>query len=91
MRKRRRRLTGLLYLAPALAFVLAFTAWPFAQMVWMSLNNWSLIAQRKFIGTANFVKAWNDPQFWEVARVHLQVHRCHHAVLDGDRVCWSRC
>ena len=64
MRTRQRRLTGLLYLAPALAFVLAFTAWPFAQMLWMSLHNWSLIAQKKFIGTANFVKAWNDPQFW---------------------------
>ncbi len=62
--RRRRRLTGLLYLAPALAFVLAFTAWPFAQMVFMSLHNWSLIAERKFIGTANFVRAWNDPQFW---------------------------
>jgi multiple sugar transport system permease protein len=64
MRSRRRRLTGLLYLAPALAFVLAFTAWPFAQMIWMSLHNWSLIAEKKFIGTANFVRAWNDPQFW---------------------------
>jgi multiple sugar transport system permease protein len=55
---------GLSYLAPALAFVLAFTAWPFAQMVWMSLHNWSLIAARRFVGGANFVKAWNDPQFW---------------------------
>jgi multiple sugar transport system permease protein len=55
---------GLSYLAPALAFVLAFTAWPFAQMVWMSLHNWSLIAERKFIGGGNFVKAWHDPQFW---------------------------
>jgi multiple sugar transport system permease protein len=59
-----RQLVGLLYLAPALAFVLAFTAWPFAQMLWMSLHNWSLIAERKFIGGANFVRAWNDPQFW---------------------------
>jgi multiple sugar transport system permease protein len=64
MRSRRRKLVGLIYLAPALAFVLAFTAWPFAQMVWMSLHNWSLIAERKFIGAGNFVKAWHDPQFW---------------------------
>ena len=61
---RRRQLMGLLYLAPALAFVLAFTAWPFVQMIWMSLHNWSLIAERKFVGTGNFVKAWNDPQVW---------------------------
>ena len=51
---------GLLYLAPALAFVLAFTAYPLVQMVWMSLHNWSLIAAKKCVGVGNFVKAWND-------------------------------
>ena len=74
MRSRRRKLVGLLYLAPALAFVLAFTAYPFVQMVWMSLHNWSLIAEKKFVGVGNFVKAWHDPQFWVVARLHPQVH-----------------
>jgi multiple sugar transport system permease protein len=64
MRARRRKLVGLVYLAPALAFVLAFTAWPFVQMLWMSLHNWSLIAEKKFVGAGNFVKAWADPQFW---------------------------
>ena len=33
-------------------------------MVWMSLHNWSLIAEKKFVGAGNFVKAWDDPQFW---------------------------
>ena len=33
-------------------------------MLWMSLNNWSLIASRKFIGFGNFTKAWHDSQFW---------------------------
>jgi multiple sugar transport system permease protein len=55
---------GLLYVAPALAFVLTFTVYPLAQMVWMSLHNWSLIAPKKYIGFGNFVKAWNDPQVW---------------------------
>ena len=58
------RYIGLLYLAPALAFVSAFTVYPFLQMVWMSLHNWSLIAAKKYIGVGNFEKAWNDPQFW---------------------------
>ena len=40
---RSNRLTGLVYLAPALAFVLAFTAWPLGQMLWVSLLSWSLI------------------------------------------------
>ncbi|HKP26293.1 MAG TPA: sugar ABC transporter permease [Dongiaceae bacterium] len=64
MHARRGSLTGLLYLAPALAFVAAFTIYPLAQMGWMSLHNWSLIAEKKFVGLGNFVKIWNDPQFW---------------------------
>ncbi len=62
--KRRSELLGYLYLAPALIFVLVFTVWPFAQMLWMSLHNWSMIQPPKFIGFANYVKAWNDQQFW---------------------------
>ena len=42
--RRRRRLTGLLYVAPAVVFVLVFTAYPLAQMVGMSFTNWSLIS-----------------------------------------------
>lgn len=61
---RRGQLIGLLYLAPALAFVLVFTAYPFAQMMWMSLHNWSIIEPPKWVGLANFVKAYNDRQFW---------------------------
>jgi multiple sugar transport system permease protein len=58
------RYIGFLYVAPALAFVLVFTAYPLGQMVWMSLHNWSLIAAKKYVGFGNFIKAWNDPQFW---------------------------
>jgi multiple sugar transport system permease protein len=61
---RARRYIGLFYVAPALAFVLVFTVYPLAQMVWMSLHNWSLIAAKKYVGAGNFIKAWNDPQFW---------------------------
>jgi multiple sugar transport system permease protein len=60
----RGRTLGLLYLAPALLFVAAFTAYPLIQMIWMSLHDWSLIEAKKWVGPANFVKAWNDRQFW---------------------------
>jgi multiple sugar transport system permease protein len=60
----RGRTLGLLYLAPALLFVAAFTAYPLVQMIWMSLHDWSLIEAKKWVGPANFVKAWNDRQFW---------------------------
>ena len=60
----RSRALGLYYLAPALLFVAAFTAYPLIQMCWMSLHNWSLIEPKKWVGVANFVRAWNDRQFW---------------------------
>jgi len=61
---RRNKLLGLLYLSPALLFVVVFTAYPFVQMLWVSLNNWSLITPPRFIGVSNFAKAIGDDQFW---------------------------
>jgi multiple sugar transport system permease protein len=63
-RTRRDMVTGLLYLAPAVLFVLVFTAYPLTQMVWMSFHNWSIIEPKRWVGVANFIKAWNDRQFW---------------------------
>jgi multiple sugar transport system permease protein len=63
-RRSRRRLTGIAYLAPALTFVLAFTVYPLGQMMWMSLHNWSLIAPPRFVGLANYERAFGDRQFW---------------------------
>lgn len=61
---RAHRWIGALYLAPAAIFVLAFTAYPLSQMIWMSFHNWSLIEPKKWVGLANFVRAYNDRQFW---------------------------
>ena len=60
----RAKMLGLLYLAPLVIFVAMFTAYPLIQMVWMSFHNWSIIEPAKWVGVANFVKAWNDRQFW---------------------------
>ena len=42
----------------------SFTAYPLVQMIWMSFHNWSLIEPAKWVGLANFVRAYNDRQFW---------------------------
>jgi len=63
-RNRRYRLIGLLFLAPAVLFVLAFTAFPLGHMAWISLHNWSLISPPKFIELGNFERAFADRQFW---------------------------
>ena len=62
--RRRRRLTGLLYVAPAVIFVLIFTAIPLVGMVGMSFTNWSLITPPKFTGLTNFQQLFVDAQFW---------------------------
>ena len=61
---RRRKVTGLLYLTPAVVFVLAFTAYPLTQLVSMSFTNWSLITPPRNIGLTNFTDALADTQFW---------------------------
>ncbi|MBA2720284.1 MAG: sugar ABC transporter permease [Chloroflexi bacterium] len=61
---RRSRLIGFLYLAPALLFVGVFTAWPFLNMFWISLNEWGLITEPTFIGLENYQDAFADKQFW---------------------------
>ena len=63
-RTRRNRFIGLAYVAPALAFVLAFTVYPLGRMIWMSLHNWSLITEPSFIGLDNYRQAFGDRQFW---------------------------
>jgi len=58
------KLTGILYLAPVTIFVTVFTAFPLSQMVWMSFHNWSLIEPPRWVGLANFIRLYNDRQFW---------------------------
>jgi multiple sugar transport system permease protein len=61
---KRNRWIGFLYVTPALLFVLAFTAYPFLQMAWVSLHSWSLLTPPRFVGTANFERILEDDQFW---------------------------
>jgi multiple sugar transport system permease protein len=63
---------GLLYVAPAVAFVALFTAYPFVQMVWMSLHNWSLLEPPRWVGISNYTRAFNDSQFWVSLRFTLK-------------------
>jgi multiple sugar transport system permease protein len=63
-RSRRSQLIGFAYLAPALVFVLVFTAYPLVQMAWMSFHNWSLITPARYVGLDNYRRAFADDQFW---------------------------
>ena len=63
-RTRHAKLVGFLFLAPALLFVAVFTLGPLLGMIWISFHNWSLITPPKFVGPANFARAFGDDQFW---------------------------
>ena len=62
--QKRKKVIGLLYLTPALLFVLAFTVYPFVQMLWMSLHSWSIIEPKNYVGFKNYARIFDDGQFW---------------------------
>ena len=66
-RKRRARIDdrGWLFVAPfAIVFALVFLA-PLAYSIYLSLFRDQLIGGNAFVGFANYVTAFNDPQFWD--------------------------
>ena len=69
---RRRRLVGLMYVMPALVFVLAITVYPFLHMVQVSLSDWTLLTPPEYVGLDNFKRAFEDDQFWGSLRFTLK-------------------
>ncbi|MBP0580495.1 sugar ABC transporter permease [Labrys sp. LIt4] len=66
-RMRRRssgNLMGLVYIAPAIAFVGVFFIMPLCMTAWMSLHNWPLMGVPRFIGIANYLAIARDTRFW---------------------------
>ncbi|HEY4199665.1 MAG TPA: sugar ABC transporter permease [Devosiaceae bacterium] len=59
-----RRLTGFLYVLPALAFVVLLVLYPLGQLVYTSLTDASLLGGGKFVGIDNYTKAFKDATFW---------------------------
>ena len=67
-RRTRRRWTGLLYVAPAMGLVGVFFILPLGMTVWMSLNNWPLVGEHRFIGLANYWAIGRDLRFWNALK-----------------------
>jgi ABC-type sugar transport system permease subunit len=60
----RRALTAWLFLSPALLILLAFTLYPMAQAVYLSLTDYNLIRAAEWVGLANYAELMQDPAFW---------------------------
>ncbi len=63
-RRRRRQWAGLLYIAPAIALVVAFFLVPLGMTAYMSLYNWPLLGRKRWIGLGNYQALWTDSGFW---------------------------
>ncbi|MCC7448225.1 MAG: sugar ABC transporter permease [Anaerolineae bacterium] len=61
---RRRQYMGLLFVLPAITFVIIFFIIPLIMTLWMSLHNWPLIGKSRFIGLDNYATLLSDKQFW---------------------------
>src|SRR2546421_3848736 len=57
-----------LMLAPGVAFLLAFVAYPFFYGIFLSLQDRRVASPGVFVGLANFVTLAQDPIFWQVTR-----------------------
>lgn len=60
---RRRTLTGVLLVTPALAIVTIFFLIPLGLMIWMSLHKWPLLGHPSWSGLSNYSAMAGDPTF----------------------------
>ena len=67
-RRRRSEWHGFLYIAPAMALVLVFFVMPVLFTGWMSLHNWPLIGNPRWIGLGNYVRMVSDARFMSALR-----------------------
>jgi multiple sugar transport system permease protein len=57
-----------LMLAPGVAFLVAFVAYPFFYGIFLSLQDRRVATEGVFVGLANFRTLAHDPVFWQVTR-----------------------
>ena len=55
-------------LAPGVAFLLAFVAYPFFYGIWLSLQDRPVARAGVFVGFANFISLAHDGVFWQVTQ-----------------------
>lgn len=61
--KSRQTLTAYCFMAPALVLLIIFVFFPIIASIPLAFTNYSVLAETKFVGLANFTRAFNDPEF----------------------------
>ena len=62
----RRSLCAWSFLAVPLAFYVGVRFYPTADALLMSLTDWNIVGERRFVGLANYRRLATDPGFWTV-------------------------
>ncbi len=60
----RRQLAGLLFVLPAVAFVAVFFFVPLGLAAWVSLHDWPLFGETRYLGLGNYAAMLRDEEFW---------------------------
>lgn len=63
--RRRRRRTGIWFVMPALVLFAVFFAVPLGLTAWISLHDWPLLGEHRFVGLENFTALFGDRRFLE--------------------------
>lgn len=63
--RKRRDVSGYLFISPALLVIAVFRFYPILQAIRMSFFNWGLAGPLEFIGLKNFTKLFIDPKFYQ--------------------------
>lgn len=63
--KQRNQRAGIFFVLPATIFIGLFFIVPLIMTGWMSLTNWPLLGDARFIGFANYTRAFTDATFWQ--------------------------
>src|SRR2546421_11171591 len=69
-RRRSYQLRAWSFTAPGVVWVFAFTIFPLAHTLYLSLQSTGLGGNR-FVGLRNFVRLWRDYRFWSALRLTL--------------------
>ena len=70
-RRLRSNLVGCAFILPALIGFSVFYLLPIFRAVEISFTDWNLLRPGKWVGVSNYVKIWNDKNFWHAMKVTL--------------------
>jgi raffinose/stachyose/melibiose transport system permease protein len=68
MPHRLRKVSGLLWVLPALLLVCVFVYYPVVDNLRLSFYKYSAFSESRYVGLDNYIQAWNDPVFWTSLR-----------------------